>query len=238
MIVNCAAYPDVDGCERNPERAFAVNGRGPGFLARAAETVGARLFHIGTDQVFDGCKKTPYVEDDAVNPISVYGQSKLEGDRQVLRDGAASRHLVLRTSWLYGIHRKNFVEGVLAQAQVRDRLTYVADQICCPTWTVHLAQRIAELAGINATGILHAAGSGECTRQEFAAYIVQKLPRPVPVDATSWAQLNLPAKRSAYSVIVSQRLGELGLQPLPHWKKAVDEYLRVRGIVAVGTKAT
>lgn len=228
LIVNCAAYPDVDGCERNPERAFAVNGRAPGILARAAEAIGARLFHISTDQVFDGKKRTPYGEDDSPNPVNVYGQSKLEGERQVLRDGAASRHMVLRSSWLYGIHRSNFVEGVLAQAQSHDQLAYVADQICSPTWTLHLAQKIAELTPLEASGILHVAGSGGCSRQEFARYIIQRLPRPVAVNPTTWAQLNLPAKRPAYSVLGSSGLGKLHLMPLPHWKEAVDEYLQVR----------
>jgi dTDP-4-dehydrorhamnose reductase len=233
LIVNCAAFPDVDGCERDPERAFAVNGSGPGHLARAAEAIGGRVFHISTDYVFDGRKGSPYREGDPTNPINTYGQSKLEGERQVIQNGKGSRHLILRTSWLFGIHKTNFVEKILEGAQTRDRLEAVADQISCPTWTFHVAQRIAELAETEASGILHLAGSGECSRQEMASYIVSKLPRPIEVAAINWAQLKVPAKRPAFSVIVSGRFEELGIQPLPHWKTAVDEYLRVAHTAAL-----
>jgi dTDP-4-dehydrorhamnose reductase len=237
LIVNCAAFPDVDGCERDPERAFAVNGRGPGILARAAEGVGARLIHISTDYVFDGRKRTPYREDDPTNTINIYGESKLQGERRVLEDGAGACHLILRTSWLFGIGKANFIEGTLSEAQSKDRLAVVADQVSCPTWTLHLAQKIAALLEIEACGILHLAGSGECSRHELASYIVRKLPRPVPVEPITWAELQRPAKRPAYSVMVSQRLEELRLAPLPHWQAAVDEYLRVRETAAVGAKA-
>lgn len=233
LIVNCAAFPDVDGCEREPERAFAVNARGAGNLARAAEMMGARVYHISTDYVFDGAKRSPYNEDDPVNPISVYGQSKLEGERQVAGNGSGNRHLILRTSWLYGIHKTNFVDRTLEQAKTKDELQFVADQISCPTWTLHLSQKIAELLRSDASGILHVAASGECSRQEFAAYIVQQLGRSIPVKPLTWAQLNLPAKRPAYSVLGADGLEKAGLNPLPHWKQAVDEYLRVRQAVPV-----
>ena len=228
LVVNCAAYPDVDGCEKDPERAFAVNGRGPGNLARGAEAIGARLFHISTDYVFDGRKRTPYTEDDPACPISVYGKSKLEGERQVQEGSGASRHLILRTSWLYGMSKPNFIEKTLSAAETQDRLEIVADQISCPTWTYHLARKIAELAGTPASGILHVAGSGQCTRQEMAAYIVRRLPVPIEVAPTTWAALHLPAQRPAYSAMVSLRLEPLGLDPLPDWKAAIDEYFVVR----------
>ena len=231
LIVNCAAFPDVDGCERDPERAFAVNGRGSGNLARGAEAIGARLFHISTDYVFDGRKRTPYTEDDPSCPISVYGRSKLEGEHEVLEGQGADRHLILRTSWLYGISKPNFVEKTLSTAQTQDRLVIVADQVSCPTWTYHLARKIAELAGTGATGILHLAASGQCTRQEMATYIVRRLPVPIEVASTSWAALKLPAQRPAYSVMVSRRLESLGLDPLPDWKAAIEEYFKVREAV-------
>jgi dTDP-4-dehydrorhamnose reductase len=233
VIVNCAAFPDVDACERDPERAFAVNGRGAGNLARSAERVGARLFHIGTDYVFDGAKRTPYNENDPVNPISKYGASKLDGEKQVLADGNGGRHLVLRTSWLYGIHKTNFVDRTLEQAKTKHQLQSVADQISCPTWTLHLSQKIAELVMTSVAGIIHVAGSGTCSRHEFAEYIVQQLTRHIEVKPITWAQLNLPAKRPAYSVLGSEGLRRAGLAPLPDWKQAVDEYLRVRQAVPV-----
>jgi len=239
LVINCAAYPDVDGCEGDPELAFAVNARGAGNVARAAEAVGARLFHISTDYVFDGQKRAPYLEQDATNPISVYGHSKLAGEKHVLEqeDGAA-RHLILRTSWLYGIHRANFVERILFEVQSRSRLEAVANQVSCPTWTYHLARKIAELTQTRATGILHVAGSGQCSRYEFACHLVEKLSCGIPVAPITWSDLNRPAKRPAYSVLGSRRLEELGLAPLPHWKQALDEYLALRSTVSVGAIAT
>ncbi len=225
LVVNCAAFPDVDGCEQNPDRAFAVNGRGPGMLARAAENVGGRLFHISTDYVFDGNKGQAYDEDDPTGPINVYGRSKLEGEKNVLERGD---HLVIRTSWLYGIHRPNFVESVLAAAQSRDSVEFVEDQISCPTWTVHLSQKIAELAETKASGILHVAGAGQCSRFEFARRILSTLPRKISVAPTTWAKLNRPAKRPLHSALVSRRLSEFELAPLPHWQSALEDYLQLR----------
>ena len=232
LVVNCAAYADVDGCERGPERAFAVNAHGAGHVARAAEQVGARVFYISTDYVFNGEKREPYQEDDPTDPISIYGQSKLEGERQTFgSNGAGARHLVIRTSWLYGIHRPNFVEKVLADAQSQPKLEAVADQISCPTWTLHLARKIAELAETSACGVVHVVNTGQCTRQEMAQAIVERLPRPIAVGATYWAKLNLPARRPAYSVLGCRRLEQLDLAPLPDWRKALEEYLRKRNLV-------
>ena len=238
LIVNCAAYPDVDGCEKDPERAFAVNGRGPGNLARSAEAMGVRLFHISTDYVFDGRKRTPYFENDPACPISVYGKSKLDGERQVQAAAGSSRHLIVRTSWLYGLSKSNFIEKTLSAAETQERLVIVADQVSCPTWTYHLARKIAELASTDASGILHVAGSGQCTRQEMAAYIVRRLPMPIEVAPTTWAALQLPAQRPAYSAMASARLESLGLDPLPDWKVAIDEYMQVREAAKVVAKAT
>jgi dTDP-4-dehydrorhamnose reductase len=231
LVINCAAFADVDGCELDSERAFAVNARGAGHVARAAEQVGARVFYISTDYVFNGEKRTPYQEDDPTDPISRYGRSKLAGEQETFGlNGSGAGHLVIRTSWLYGIHRPNFVEKVLADAQSQPKLVAVADQISCPTWTVHLAQKIAELAATSASGILHAVNTGQCSRQEMAQAIVERLPKPVPVGAIYWKDLNRPARRPAYSVLGCRRLEQLGLAPLPHWREALQEYLELRRI--------
>jgi dTDP-4-dehydrorhamnose reductase len=225
--VLAAAYTDVDGCEKDPERAFAVNGAGAGNIARACEAVGGRMFHISTDYVFDGRKTAPYEEDDETGPIDLYGRSKLEGERQVLSNGSAG-HVVIRTSWLYGIHRPNFVEMVLSAAQTRDHLEFVIDQVSCPTWTAHLSQKLAELMNTQATGILHLAGTGQCSRYEFACQIVSTLPKTVTVSATTWAKLNRPAARPVYCAMVSRRLASFGIVPLADWKAALNEYLCLR----------
>ncbi|OFW06748.1 MAG: dTDP-4-dehydrorhamnose reductase [Acidobacteria bacterium RIFCSPLOWO2_12_FULL_59_11] len=237
LAVNCAAFTDVDGCEREPERAFAINAHGAGNVARAAAKAGARLFHISTDYVFDGAKRIPYQEADATNAINIYGQSKLEGEREVLNiESEGGKALVIRTSWLYGLQGANFVEKILQAAQTQRELEVVADQVGCPTWTMHLAQKIAKLIETEATGILHAAGSGECTRYEFARAIVEKLPKPVKVTPIDSTKINRPAKRPPYSVLDCRRLEELGLARMPHWRQALEEYFQLRETAAVNAK--
>ncbi|MBI1956283.1 MAG: dTDP-4-dehydrorhamnose reductase [Acidobacteria bacterium] len=239
LVVNCAAFTDVDGCEREPERALAVNARGAGHVARAAAKVGARLFHISTDYVFDGAKRTPYQEADATNAINSYGQSKLAGEREVLQtENEGGKALVIRTAWLYGLHGANFVEKILAAAQTRPELEVVANQVGCPTWTRHLAQKIEELIETEATGILHAAGSGECTRYEFAQAIVKKLPHPVKVAPIDSTQIHRPAKRPPYAVLDCRRLEELGLARLPHWREALEEYFQLRQTLWIAAPQT
>jgi dTDP-4-dehydrorhamnose reductase len=234
LVINCAAYSDVDGCERDPERAMAVNAHGAGNVARAAEQIGARVFQISTDYVFDGTQREPYTEQDAANPVSVYGQSKLEGERRVLYAASKpSPHLVIRTSWLYGRYRTNFVDKTVEDARAGRPIVAVAEQVSCPTWTFHLAQRIVELIETRASGILHLAGTGECSRYEMARAIVSKIGlhgenRLEEVIATSWDKLNRPARRPLHSALVSTRLAALGLSPLPDWRDALDEYLRLR----------
>ena len=229
LIVHCAAYTDVDGCERDTGRAFAVNAQGADHVARAAGEIGTRVFYISTDYVFDGEKKGPYHEQDPVNPINVYGRSKLEGEQRTLeQERGTPKHLVIRTSWLYGIHGANFVEKIAAAAHSRPKLEVVADQTGCPTWTVHLARKIAELVGTSATGILNVAGSGQCSWHEFACSIVEKLARSVPVRPIDSAAAGRAAKRPSNSVLGNRRLEQIGLAPLPHWKQALEEYFQLR----------
>jgi dTDP-4-dehydrorhamnose reductase len=231
LVVNCAAFTDVDGCESNAERAFAVNALGAGNVARAAEQVGARVFYISTDYVFDGNKREPYLEDDPTAPISVYGSSKLEGERQTFgSNGTGAGHAIIRTAWLYGFHRTNFVEQVLAKAEAPNaEIAAVADQISSPTWTLHLARKIAELAEKkSARGVLHVVNVGACTRQEMAQAIVDRPGRPITVAATYWAKLNRPARRPAYSVLGDRRLEQIGVDAMPHWREALADYMRQR----------
>jgi len=140
---------------------------------------------------------------------------------------------VIRTSWLYGLHRTNFVEAILAQALApQPSIAAVADQISSPTWTLHLARKIAELAGTSARGVLHVVNAGACTRQEMAQDIVDLVGRPLRVGATYWKKLNRPARRPAYSALGGSSLEAWGLLPLPHWRQALEEYLRLRGVIA------
>ena len=142
VVMNAAAYTDVDGCETNRDLAFAVNGEGVGHLARVSADIGAKLVQISTDYVFDGGKGSPYREDDPTGPLSVYGQSKLLGEQNARLN---PDHLIVRTQWLYGLHGKNFVETMLRLATERTELSVVDDQIGSPTWTVDLARAIRAL---------------------------------------------------------------------------------------------
>jgi len=229
LIINCAAFTDVDGCEKSPERAFAVNAAGAGHVAHAALLAGARLFHISTDYVFDGMKSTPYSELDATNPVSVYGRSKLEGEQLVLQQNwTATAPLIIRTAWLYGLQGSNFVEKIFSAAQSGRELQVVADQRGCPTWTMHLAQKIVELISTTTDGILHVANSGNCSRYEFAQAIVTKLPNKVNVMPVDSSHSNCPARRPPCTNLDCSHLESLGLIKLPDWESALEDYFRSR----------
>src|SRR5437879_8790775 len=172
-IINAAAFNDVDGAETAAERAFAVNGLGPAHLADAAARTGARLLHISTDYVFDGTKGTPYTEEDNPNPQSVYARSKYEGERRVLDSEANA--CVLRTSWLYGEHGRNFVKTILQAAERGGPLRVVSDQTGSPTSTHDLADAIAALIRASARGLFHVVNRGACSRNELSRAIVQDM---------------------------------------------------------------
>jgi dTDP-4-dehydrorhamnose reductase len=164
VVFNCAAWTDVDGAESAPEDALAVNGAGAGNVARAAEASGAWTVHVSTDYVFDGTKRSPWVESDPVAPVSSYGRSKLAGEREVVAE-APARHTIVRTSWLFGAGGPCFPATILRLAETRDELKVVDDQIGCPTFTGHLAQALVDLAARESPpiGVLHVAGGGSCS---------------------------------------------------------------------------
>ena len=223
-VINAAAYNDVDAAEGAAEVAFAVNASAPGYLAEAAARTGAEMVHISTDYVFDGRKGVPYTETDRVNPLSVYGRSKYEGELQVL--SAHPSACVLRTAWLYGEYGKNFVKAILSAADRGGPLKVVADQVGSPTWTRHLAEAIGELIKTPARGLFHVANGGSCSRFEFALAIVRG---KVTVEPTSAAYAARPAPRPANSALTSERWPAAGLPPLPTWETALASYLTNTG---------
>src|SRR5947209_18213909 len=156
LVIHAAGYTDVDGCERNPETAFTVNAQGTRRVAEGAAKADARLIYISTDYVFDGKKMEPYTERDPVNPLNVYGRSKLAGEEEAVK--GCRRTLVLRTSWLYGVHGKNFVKTILSLAVTQPEVRVVEDQRGSPTYARHLAQRVAGLLRADATGRMHDVG--------------------------------------------------------------------------------
>jgi dTDP-4-dehydrorhamnose reductase len=231
VVVNCAAYTDVDGAEADPRGALAVNGAGAGNVARAAAAAGARLLQVSTDYVFDGLSRRPYVESDPTAPASSYGASKLAGEREVAAAGPA--HAIVRTSWLFGAGGRNFVDTMLALGAERDELAVVADQVGCPTWTGHLAAALLDVAERDLTGILHVAGGGSCSWNRFATEIFALAGLDCDVIETTTAAVARPAPRPAFSVLGSERADA---PRLPDWREGLRAYLAARGVVA-GTAA-
>jgi dTDP-4-dehydrorhamnose reductase len=226
VIINAAAYTDVDGCETNRELAMQVNGEGVAHLAMAAREIDALLVHVSTDYVFDGNKGTPYEEDDLTGPVSVYGDSKLAGELNAV---FAGEYLIVRTQWLYGLHGKNFVETMLRLAGEKTELSVVDDQIGSPTWSHDLALAIKALIDNGCRGIYHAANSGYCSWNEFARAIFAETGMNVAVKPMTTAELNRPARRPLYSTLdCSKLVRDTGFRPQP-WSEALKGYLKLRG---------
>src|SRR5262249_42629845 len=171
-VINCAAWTDVDGAEGDEEEATRVNGEGAGLVAAAAEAAGATIIHPSSDYVFDGAKRSPYVESDEVAPLSAYGRSKLAGEREVAARNA--KHFIARSSWLFGVAGRNFVETMLHLASEQPEILVVSDQVGSPTYTAQLAPAIVDLAEQHDHGIHHIAAAGECSWFGFAPGIIDK----------------------------------------------------------------
>lgn len=235
LVINAAAYTAVDQAEQEPERAFAVNREGPAHLATACARLNIPLLHISTDYVYDGAKIDPYVEDDPTTPMSVYGASKLAGDQAVRQ--RLPRHLILRVSWVFGVHGHNFVKTILRLAREREELQVVVDQRGCPTFAgdvadtlLELAGRIAEIDANNAWGTYHYRGEPATTWHGFASAIIEqaRIHEPLPVKnltAITTADYPTPAARPAHSILDCSRLtARFGIQPGP-WRDGLKQIL-------------
>jgi dTDP-4-dehydrorhamnose reductase len=228
VVINVAAYTDVDGCESKPEEAFSINAQGPKNLAEAASDTGSYLVHMSTDYVFDGTKGVPYVEEDPINPLGVYGRSKAEGERYV-RELLPERHCIVRTQWLFGLNGKNFVEAILSQAQKRNTLRVVSDQRGSPTYAHDLATALVMICELGPQGTLHVTNSGEATWHEFACKILELAGLgSVRVEPITTEELGRPAPRPAYSVMDNSRFFEVTGLGLRSWEDAVGAYLDER----------
>jgi dTDP-4-dehydrorhamnose reductase len=216
IVINAAAYTDVDGCEDNAEYAFAVNGNGPGYIAKACAEIDANLVHFSTDYVFDGTK-TEYREADHPNPINVYGESKLLGEISVAKN--LKNYRIVRTSWLYGAHGKNFVDTILTLSRQMPEVRVVNDQVGKPTYTVDLANKVPEIISRD-PGVYHITNEGNCSWYEFASAFI---PNATPCSTEEFPR---KAKRPAYSVLANTKT-----PPLRHWKIAVKEYIQTKGSV-------
>jgi dTDP-4-dehydrorhamnose reductase len=228
VIVNAAAYTAVDQAEGDVEQAMLVNAAGPGFLAAEAKSLGALLVHYSTDYVFDGTKATPYTEDDTPNPLSVYGKSKLAGEKAI--QAAGCRYLILRTSWVYGSRGKNFLLTMLRLAREREELRVVNDQHGAPTSSIALAAATADILrrhGVNGSGLFHLTAAGETTWFGFTEAIIERaratlprVPRLVPI---STADYKTPARRPANSVLSCAKATRTLGTTLADWRTGLEQ---------------
>lgn len=223
-LVNAVAYTQVDKAEDEPEEAYRLNAAFPALLGVLAEERGHGLVHFSTDFVFDGTKKTPYLPTDPTNPLSVYGASKLAGE-EALRDLDIPRLLILRTAWLFGPGKMNFVQRMLELAAERPELNVVADQHGSPTYTPDLAALTVALLGNGATGLLHAANSGPATWHELASAAIEMAKLPCRLNAIPTSDYPTRATRPPYSVLdLTETARVAGFAPRP-WREALAEYV-------------
>lgn len=229
-VVNCAAYTQVDRAESEPGAAFSVNRDSAGRLAQAVSETGGRLLHVSTDFVFDGRQSHPYREDDQPNPLSVYGQSKLEGERAVL--AALPDATVLRTAWVYGAHGHNFVKTMLRLAAEDKPLRVVSDQVGTPTWAADIAAAIRSLIDGDATGMFHYTNAGQTTWHGFATAILAEAGRlgfdvrtqsVAPIPTTDYPT---PATRPAYSVLDTHKIRACLPVAVPEWRDSLKNMLK------------
>ena len=232
LVVNAAAYTAVDKAEADPDLAMRINGDAPGVLAEEAKRLGAPIIHYSTDYVYDGTKAGPYVENDAANPLSVYGRSKLAGDQSIAASGAA--HVILRTSWVYGSRGSNFLLTMRRLAAEREELRVVSDQTGAPTWCRLLAQATAQIVATCGTpakfaeksGVYHLTAGGQTTWFGFAGAIVEqarasgqsRIVRLVPITTSDYP---LPASRPANSVLSNRKIAQTFGVIMPAWENAL-----------------
>ena len=231
VLINAAGFTKVDLCETQPERAFLINAEAPRVVAEICDEKNARLIHFSTDYVFDGAKREPYTEEDEANPISVYGESKLAGESNVL--AVQYQNLVVRVSWVFGPDRPSFIDAMVQQAQKNDEVDAVADKFSTPTYTLDVAAMLPQFFDGNVSGgILHFANAGQCSWREYAQWAVDcchdaGLPLKAKTigarklrDMASWI-----ARRPVYSVLSTAKYTSLtGVSPRT-WREAVSDYI-------------
>jgi dTDP-4-dehydrorhamnose reductase len=231
-VINCAAWTDVDGAEDHEAAAMRVNDTGAGVVAAAAASVGAKVLYPSSDYVFDGSRGRPYVESDMPAPLSAYGRSKQGGETAVAVTNP--RHFIARSSWLFGLGGRNFVETMLRLGNEQPEVLVVSDQVGCPTYTRHLADALTLLVEGEDYGIHHVAAGGSCSWYDFAQEIFDQAGVECRVMSGTTEMLARKAPRPAYSVLGSERLKPV---VLPHWRQGLAAYLAERELAGAGAGA-
>src|SRR6266496_1992758 len=231
VLINAAAFTNVDLCETERDRAFLINAEAPGVLATICRDKRAKLIQFSTDYVFDGEKRAPYTEEDEAKPISIYGESKLAGEKNVL--AADGGHLVVRVSWVFGPDRPSFIDGMIKRARENEKVGAIADKFSTPTYTHDVAQMLPQFFdGDGEGGILHFANAGKCSWQEYAQWALDccrefgvpmkaKIVGPIKLnDMQDWV-----ARRPVYSVLSTAKYTQLTGTPPRTWREAVADYI-------------
>ena len=231
LLINAAAFTNVDACETERDRAFLINAEAPGILAEICHAKGAKLIHFSTDYVFDGKKRAPYTEEDQANPISLYGESKLAGEKNVLT--AEHGHFVVRVSWVFGPDRPSFIDAMIKRAQEDEEIDAVADKFSTPTYTHDIARMLPQFFDRRLeSGILHFANAGKCSWQEYAQWALDCCgDAGIPLKARTVGALKLSemknwiARRPVYSVLSTAKYADLTGTPPRAWREAVADYI-------------
>lgn len=219
LIINAAAYTDVDGAETNQDTANQINGKAVEILGVVANKIGAVLVHYSTDYVFDGRNKKGYKEDNATNPINAYGKSKLLGEKAIKKN--CQKYYLIRTSWLFGKHGKNFVKTIIQLGKSKKEIKVVADQFGQPTYTVDLALKTRELVEAKKEyGIYHITNEGITSWYDFTREIFRQIGLTVKVTPVATSEFPRPARRPEYSILINTKL-----TPMRSWKEALGDYL-------------
>jgi dTDP-4-dehydrorhamnose reductase len=232
ILINTAAFTNVDLCETHPDEAFRINAHAPRLLAEICAQKKAKMIHISTDYVFDGAKREPYVETDHAEPISVYGESKRMGEENVL--AAEDRHLVVRVSWVFGPDRPSFIDNVIQRARENEHVDAIADKFSSPTYAHDIAEMLPHFFDVDVSGgILHFTNPGSCSWQEYAQHALDCCREEgIPLKATTIAPLkladmkNFVARRPVYTVLATAKYAELTGQTPRTWREAVVDYIR------------
>lgn len=223
MIINCAAYNNVDKAEEEEGMAYKLNAEAPKYLSEMAKEIGAIFMTYSTDFVFDGNKKTPYVEEDVVNPLCIYAKSKADGEKVVIE--TYEKSFVIRTSWVFGIGNNNFNKQVINWSKTRDELNIVDDQVSSPTYSWDLALYSWKLIKTNKFGLYHLSNDGECSKYEQAKYVLESIGWKGKLGKAKTKDFNLPAKRAKYSKLSSKKLEKVIGEKIPSWQSGIDRFL-------------
>ncbi len=228
-IINCAAYNDVDQAEKNIEQCIKINKDAPLIIAKYSKKMNAIFVTYSSDFVFDGKKKNPFLEEDIVSPLSIYGKSKSSMEKDVMEE--YSKSFIIRTSWLFGKNGENFNTQVINWSKTRDKLSIVDDQISAPTYSKDLAEFSWKLIQTEQFGLYHITNNGIASKYEQAKYVLEKIGWKGTLETAKTKDFNLPAKRPHFSKLSSEKVEKLLGERIPDWKSGIDRYLEEMGII-------